>query len=970
MRPMTSNNNNKSSVCAVFLIALLTISACGGSGGGGNNNQPPMPPQPPLPPAPTTPLPIDPANTVDVLALPATFSENIAELSALVVDTLVLLAEERSSMATVNCDTGTATLTLTDLNANGLPSAGETATLSAAGCQFNGSSLTATGDIDLEIRSFVVDSNTSARAKLRAVTNTPLTLVANGTTHIANGAFEINYLGDDMIQTLDLSSRFADTFSLENGAGETDSFSDFQVMRTISATGILTTIINTDIESESVTGAFECLTDSELTGPLGNVLAEGTYTCTGATQSAARAIATLGGSLSLSVDENGNGTFADAGTIPGGSGTWADFFSDNFFGFSVRTPGVIPEQLLASVNSIAAAYAANDIVISPDGSRIYLSDDAGIRIINATDLTEIDALALPATPGPLAVSDDGSTLWVGFSGAQRIQSVDLGTFTAGAQVPLGTSPNYASRIATSLRVAPGQPQTVVVAMTNRNELVAYAGGTQLPNIVDSWAAPADFEFVSATQIAGIDGDTSGASLVTLDASGVSLPVDDILLGFEVINVSSLAAGQYIYTTSGRAFDPVTRVVHGRIKLNQIQANTSRDAVVVALASDTVYMYNHGIGLIEGYDATTLVLLNAYTVSTNGSFVAMTDAGDGLVIATDSELVRVEKAELVANRNSSLCISVNLSGIIADGFFTEIQCGFNDIVYSAVNNRIYAALPSFAGINGNSIATIDTATGEIVSTLFVGSDPLSLAMTADESLLYVSFLQASKIAVVDLTQASVSAYIDLELNETTSRPLLGIDVAVSPTANDSILAAEKGEVSSYVAGVKQGTALSGFLTVSDVFFKASGTEVLIQELNSKLTRATVGAGGVTFDSSDNVLVAARSLKYVDDTLYDRNGRVVDEVSSTRLGTCPANTGSGTLLVEPAAASDSIYYVDQSVESMVTTCDETTFEVTSLRTLPSFGETVSVPKVLEEAGTNKLVLGTSDKLVIFDPTGIRN
>ena len=88
------------------------------------------------------------------------------------------------------------------------------------------------------------------------------------------------------------------------------------------------------------------------------------------------------------------------------------------------------------------------------------------------------------------------------------------------------------------------------------------------------------------------------------------------------------------------------------------------------------------------------------------------------------------------------------------------------------------------------------------------------------------------------------------------------------------------------------------------------------------------------------------------------------------TCAANPGFGTLLVEPAAASDSVYYIDQSVESMVTTCDETTFEVTSLRTLPSFGETVSVPKVLEEAGANKLVLGTSDKLVIFDPTGIRN
>ena len=75
------------------------------------------------------------------------------------------------------------------------------------------------------------------------------------------------------------------------------------------------------------------------------------------------------------------------------------------------------------------------------------------------------------------------------------------------------------------------------------------------------------------------------------------------------------------------------------------------------------------------------------------------------------------------------------------------------------------------------------------------------------------------------------------------------------------------------------------------------------------------------------------------------------------------------MEPANASNDVYYIDQSVDSIVTTCDETTFAVTSERTLPSFGETLSVPKVLVEAGVNKLVLVTSDKLVVFDPTRIR-
>lgn len=955
-----------------ILATLLMLSACGGSSSGGNNQRPPGQPGPPAPPptGPGAPLPIDPGNATAVLTLPAVFADNLVALSALVVDALILAAEQREAVVTIGCGSGSAELTLTDLNSNGLPSANEMATLAMTNCRFAGSTLTANGLLDLEIRSFVVESNLSAKAKIRVSANGPVALEANGVTHTASGAYELSYLGDDTIQTLDLSSRFADEIVLQTDAGEDETFSGFALMRTHSATGILTNTFSMDITSESLDGALNCRTTLDMHGPIGNVLAEGLYVCDGALQSSARALGTLGGNLQLGTDPDGDGFYDDVPTPAGGSGTWADLFSNEFFQLTVRTPGVIPSQLLATVSSISAAYNVNDLVLSPDGSRAYISNNNGIRAVNTADLAEIDFLALPATPGPLAISDDGSTLWVGFSGAQRIQSVDLGAFTAGPQVPLGASPNYASRLASHLRVAPGQPQTVVVSMTNRNELVAYASGVQLANIVDSAAVPSTFEFVSDSAIAGVDTDTTTTTVIKLDGSGLSLAADDTLSGFEVLSDTSIAADHWVYSTSGRAFDPVARVVHGRIKLNQIQDVLHRDAVVVDKSTDRVYLYNHNLGLLEGYGATSLVLKNAYEIGSSGSFVRLASAGDTFVLATNSQLVRFAAADLAPNRNSSLCIGFNLSGVIADKFFSEIDCGFNDAVYSAVNNRVYASMPSFAGINGNSIATIDPATGEIVSTLFVGSEPEAIALTRDESLLYVSFREASKVAVVDLTQNAVSAYIDLELAEGNNRPLLAADIAVSPTANDTFLVASRNEVAAYAAGSKRGSALTGFATVSDTYFKPGGTEALVQELNARLTRVTVTATGVTADSAANALVAARSLKYTDGKLYDRNGRVVNEATSAVLGSCQANSGAGTLLAEPSTGSDSIYYVDQSVESVVTTCDEATFAVTARRALPSFGETISVPKVLEEAGNEKLVLVTSDKLVMFDPTGLRS
>ncbi len=51
----------------------------------------------------------------------------------------------------------------------------------------------------------------------------------------------------------------------------------------------------------------------------------------------------------------------------------------------------------------------------------------------------------------------------------------------------------------------------------------------------------------------------------------------------------------------------------------------------------------------------------------------------------------------------------------------------DILYNPTDQKIYASVPSSAGSNGNSIARINPTTGEINSTVFVGSEPGKLAL---------------------------------------------------------------------------------------------------------------------------------------------------------------------------------------------------------------------------------------------------
>jgi len=69
--------------------------------------------------------------------------------------------------------------------------------------------------------------------------------------------------------------------------------------------------------------------------------------------------------------------------------------------------------------------------------------------------------------------------------------------------------------------------------------------------------------------------------------------------------------------------------------------------------------------------------------------------------------------------------------------TELALPANDLVYDSTSGLIYASVPGRAGAAGNSITRINPLTGQIVGSVFVGSEPGTLAATDDGQYLYVS-----------------------------------------------------------------------------------------------------------------------------------------------------------------------------------------------------------------------------------------
>lgn len=960
-----NNKNNKHlrsiHKLAATIMAVLALQGCGGDnvvvfGLDG-------------PPSPGLSLQITAENANQVMAVHAAATETIMHLSTLGVDLLVRTAESGMTAVTLACKSGSVSVTLNDLDSDGLPSAGDTAIFNANACEFEDTGYTSDGTVEVLIRNFFARSNASSRAKFQY--DFSVFLVSRGATSISfNGKLDADFIGNTTSQTLVATTRFPNSVftRAETPAGIfTNNYFDVTISRDISTLDVLTTSSSMTVESSEVGGAFACSANAPLTGPLGRLPDVGQWQCNGANASSARSTGSTGGTVTVTVDAEGDGTYDMVPLIPGGVGNWYDFFQTEFFTFISRIAGDIPEEEPPVVTPTSAAFDVSDIVVSPDAATFYIANDAGLIRVNAATLAEIDQVALADRPQVIAVSDDDSTVWLGFADAQEIQSVATVTLTPGARVALGASASYPNRFASRIRVVPGDPATVVVAMDNNGELVAYSGGTALPNIIDDVRSPQLFEFADAATIVGhnrVDAEFP-AAVVAVSGSGLG-PVT-FLREFDVLPANEIVLGNAnLFSTTGRVTNPQASSIEGKIKLDQVRTADNQDGITIDKAAGVVYTFNASESLLESYYEATMVLRSAHEVPISGNFVRLLDAGDNVLLASDTTISIVDKDRLAPNRNLSPCETTDLSGVQSPGFVAQIDCAFNDVVFDRSRNVIYGTLPSFAGVNGNSVAIIDATTGMIMDRVFAGSEPGNLSMSADGNTLYVAMRETTKVANVDLQAMAALPPIQLALNKLNRKPVFAIDVAVSPQSTSTLLVGAQQEISVYENGSRLTDVVSFYGPIRDALFDQNGTTAFVQKSGAAgdvLGILDIDAMGVALVDENNTTLRAGSLKLADGKLYDRFGVIADSASLAVLGNCDASSPFGTRLVEPSENSNEVYYVDRASDSVLTVCNEATFTNTKQVQVPLLGSLNSPPLALEEAGANRLILTSSDKLILF-------
>jgi hypothetical protein len=211
----------------------------------------------------------------------------------------------------------------------------------------------------------------------------------------------------------------------------------------------------------------------------------------------------------------------------------------------------------------------------------------------------------------------------------------------------------------------------------------------------------------------------------------------------------------------------------------------------------------------------------------------------------------------------------------------------DLVYDPLRERIWASVVFGSNIFGpivNSVALIDPVTGDVRTSIPLGSEPGKLALSDDGKYLYVSVSADTLIHRIDLETGAVGPPFVLGVDQF-GNPLAVDDMDVQPGHAEVLAVARRSQFffpRHYgVAIYKDGIALpnrtpsqvpgSNTIAFSDDAGRLYGYSTEGYQLFSRMT---VDADGVTIEYATNVPLGIGEIQYQAGRIYGTSGLVLD------------------------------------------------------------------------------------------------
>ena len=462
------------------------------------------------------------------------------------------------------------------------------------------------------------------------------------------------------------------------------------------------------------------------------------------------------GSPDTTITLNGSGFFPDSVV------EWNSTSLKTTYSSSSSVTAVIPASLLAgfaqaninvstpeNANSPAPSQPfdtflelpLNDIVYNPKDGFIYGSVPGyagqglgnSIAAIDPADGVVQKTIFVGSEPNRLALSDDGTQLFVGLDGAGSVRQVDLTSSTAGVQFSLGGGPGVYNPpyTAVSLAVLPGQANSVAVYGTN-GVVTIFDSGVARPNASSGLQTYFDsnvgaLAFGSSASTLYVTSEAIGSNLysLTVDYTGIS--------AFTLLGTN--AGGTTMQYDNGRLYFPSGTVVNAandnQLGQFSILNNYSTTPVAAAgpIVSDSTLnrawivpnTYGTSTQLLS-FDETTFNAVSSIPVTGIGSvpYQAFNSnpadlirwGGDGLAFHTANQLYVLQGAIVKDNSSSPADVAVSVQAPSAGTTGSALTYTFqvqNLGPNTAQGVTLIATLPS-SFIFGSISATSGSCTG--------------------------------------------------------------------------------------------------------------------------------------------------------------------------------------------------------------------------------------------------------------------
>ena len=409
--------------------------------------------------------------------------------------------------------------------------------------------------------------------------------------------------------------------------------------------------------------------------------------------------------------------------------------------------------VFGAVPAISLNVNVTDAVWDPTSGNFFVGVGANdakypstVLLVNPNTGQVGDSIPVGDAPDRVAVSADGQYLYVGIDAKAVVRRFHLPSHTPDFDITVGAAQIAGGYGAAPIAIAvfPAQPASILVA--NGSTLAVYDGMT-----ARAGTAPFSFPYYSVGSIyARADNGAFYAyangviSTVAIKAAGVSIAASVAALPVEEARVKW--SGRFATDDWGYVFNLDTSTLLGRLAMpsgvRSISVADPSGTTVLAIPTTNSPSFL-GRYSLTNFEPTETVSLPDLIVGSNTAVLDTWGSG-GVAVVDTGGIVFVQTASLAPVIVPPVSPTTDSAGAI------HLKLSAGGVVFDSQRNLIWATIGGAAGTFGNSVIGIDPSSGSVKTTIYAGSEPGPVAISDDQSRIFVGLAGAPAIVPVNLS----------------------------------------------------------------------------------------------------------------------------------------------------------------------------------------------------------------------------